>query len=268
MNKILLLGLILLIPAFTQAAVSVIQPCNVTNEMVINTTIGNFSNVTTEYCTYCNPLFIERTGPEYSCTDNNTQYRFYDDYSTCCALSPINCIYPADHNTQATCGYYPTNLTCLYDAKPYLTEKINIACYLPAPYANETFDCITYVRKANQTLLIQSNPEYTDASNIAFWKESERRHSFTNTGALINAQYTNKNLETGQPFILGMTCTNRYGLILTSEYSITPTYQAPTTFINRLVWASDNWTYVLIWILGVVIIILSISWALHKMRRR
>ena len=117
-------------------------------------------------------------------------------------------------------------------------------------------------------LLIQSNPEYADSSNIAFWKESERRHSFTNTGALINAQYTNKNLETGQPFILGMTCTNRYGLILTSEYSITPTYQAPTTFINRLVWASDNWTYVLIWILGVVIIILSISWALHKMRRR
>lgn len=250
----------------------IIQACNTTNEEIINTTYTpagcNNDTITTQACIYCTPTWIARTGGVYECDVNNTKLQYYDDYSTCCALSPINCIYPADHNTIIPCGYYSTDMNCQYDAQPYLSAKINMACTLPAQYANATANCITYVRKANQTLLIQSNPEYADVPSLMFWKESETRQSFTNTNRIVNAYYTNKHLQTGQEFILGMKCTTNTGAALTSEYAITPTYQPPASILNRIVWASDNWAYVIIFLLGVILLILAVAWTIKKLRGR
>jgi hypothetical protein len=247
----------------------VLQACNSTNEAIVNLTYAptgcNNDTIQIQACTYCTPTWIPRTGGIYDCNQNGTKLQYYDDFSTCCILSPINCFTPIDHNTIISCGYYPTDMTCQYDNNPYLTSKINFACTLPGTHATSTVDCITYVRKANQTLLIQSSPEYADAPALAFWKESEKRTSFSNTGNIINAYYTDKALETGQEFILGMKCTTPTG-VLTSEYPITPTYQPPTSFINRAVWAGDNLGYIIIWILGIILLIIAFAWGLKKLR--
>lgn len=250
----------------------IIQACNSTNEQIVNITYAptacNNDTIQIQACTYCTPTWQARTGGIYDCQPNGFKLQYYDDFGTCCTISPLNCIYPADQNTNTTCGYFSTDMTCQYDAQPYLNSKINFACTIPSQYAGEIVNCITYVRKQNQTLLIQSNPEYADPTTFQFWKESETRQSFTNTGLLINAYYTDKAIETGQDFILGMKCTTPDGTILTSEYNINPTYQPPTFFLNWTVWAGDNIGYIIIWLIGFIIIVLGISWTLKKARGR
>lgn len=266
---------------YTTCDINNMQNCNnVTdaNNCAIPYT-GNYSEFTPNTCIYCTPYWIARTGTGYECQPNGTKLTYYDDYSTCCIDSPTNCIYPSDHNTINNCVYFQTDMNCQYDAQPYLTSKINFACTIPQQYLNYTppegainndgsVNCITYVRKLNQTLLIQSNPEYAEPSTLQFWKENERRQTFTNAGRIINAYYTDKLLQTGQDFILGMKCTTYDGTILTSEYTITPTYQPPTSFLNRMVWAGDNAGYIIIWILGVILIIFLAAWGLKKLRGR
>jgi len=253
--------------------ITIIQACNTTNQQIVNLTYAptgcQNDTVTEQACIYCTPTWLPRTGGAYDCQPNMTKLQYYDDYSTCCALSPTNCIYPSDHNTIIPCSYLTTDMTCQYDTQPYKTNKINFNCELPTSQANKTFNCITYVRKENQTLLIQSNPEMAIPSMLLFWKETEARTSFTNTGRVINAYYTDKLLETGQEFILGMKCSSATeGALLTSEYSINPPYKPPTEFINRLAWVQDNWAYTIVYIIVMVTIILLIGWTIKKIRGR
>jgi len=232
---------------------------------VSNDLCANDYNIT-EYCNYCDPDWTPRTGGIYECNVTNQKVVFYDDFNTCYAVTGLfEDSPPIDHNTTVDCSFYTTNMTCELDPNPYLTDRINMICEVPN---NETWNCVTYVRSSlNSTQILQSNPEYkvTSTSLLSFTSpKQENRESFTNENTIVNGYYTNKNIETDRDFVVGMRCSNG-GSTLISEYPITPEYRGLSTVMNRIVWAKENLTFLLVLIF---VILVTISVIIGLLTRR
>jgi len=227
-----------------------------------NDPCGTQYNTTNQYCDYCTPNWVARTGGIYDCQQNGTKFVFYDDFNNCYAQTSLpEDAPPPDHNTTQVCNYFKGDFNCTADKEPYLTKKINVFCELPQSVSQLNWKCLTYVKKdLNSTILLQTNPEYKNKpTSILGIGEIETRTHFTNDGRIVNAYYTNKLLEAGNTFILGVKCSTNQ-TVLAWEQQIKPTYRNLNVVTGRFVWAKENMGFLVAGFLLAVLVLSGIAY--------
>ena len=135
------------------------------------------------------------------------------------------------------------NFTCYLDQEPILTKKMNVLCEMPN---NQTYCCVVNIYYGDN--LLATTPEYKDASAsfLSLRSEEETRTCFSPSQMLLNTYYTKKNLRTEINFTMEVLCMNENNITMKSQYYITPAYDNPDWIMNRMVWARENASYLII----------------------
>jgi len=224
-------------------------------------------NNTWIYCNYCSEDLFQILG---TCQSNGTQtVDYYDNnYFSCCSVTglPSDCTiltYPYNTTTIQNCTFLINNFTCSYDPIPFLTDKMNVQCEMPD---NKTYCCVINIYKNWE--LLQSNPEYRDASDsiINLRSEEDTRTCFIPEQKLMNGYYRPKNLEEGETFIMEVKCTSNQGSTIIAQYFVTPEYRNPTWLITVTVWAKQNVYLIILGFIIITIIAIAIGYWLKKIR--
>jgi len=244
--------------------------CSTTDEIIAQYTSSNQTCIPsynqTETCNYCSEN-IDTTYTQ--CTLNQTQTITYQDlnYNSCCLVTGLydDCSIYYLTNTTTTCNYYTKDFNCTVDANPVLRDKMNIVCTLPS---SDPQNCIVniYQQNNNTRNLLQTTPEYKVTTNAFFWaRENEARTSFTNTNTLLNAYFTQKEIRAETDYDLEVVCSTNTTTISYST-KIHPEYPLPDQVSHRLTWAKENFAFVFITFLAILIIIFVILQLWYRIR--
>jgi hypothetical protein len=229
----------------------------------------NNGTIQETYCNYCDPLWIQHTGGIHECQLNNTRYVEYYDDNYCYAITGlIEDEPPYDHQTWQPCNYLSKDFTCYHSDDPYIKEKMDYSCTLP--YRTEEWECTNQVIELDANDILQVNPQKNEkaGSLISFNNEVETRTSFTTTNGLLNAYFTNKNMDADNNFMVRTICRNN-NETLTNEHLIIPEIRGLSGRTGAWgVYIKENMGAALITLLVIIILLFFAGFAWKKIRGR
>jgi hypothetical protein len=225
--------------------------------------------ISENYCNYCDPLWIEQVGTEYECQINGTRYVEYADLNYCYYTTGlVEDEPPYDHQTWQPCTYLLKDFTCYHSDDPYIKEKMDYSCTLP--YRTEEWECTNQVIELDANDILQVNPQKNEkaGSLISFNNEVETRTSFTTTNGLLNAYFTNKNMDADNNFMVRTICRNN-NETLTNEHLIIPEIRGLSGRTGAWgVYIKENMGAALITLLVIIILLFFAGFAWKKIRGR
>jgi len=220
------------------------------------------------YCNYCDPEWIEQTGPQYECQINGTRYVEYADLAYCYYTTGLlEDEPPYDHQTWQPCTYLLQEFTCYHSDDPYIKKVMDYSCTLP--YRIEEWQCTNQVIELDANDLLQVNPQLTEKTNslISINGNIETRTTFTTTNGLLNAYFTNKNMDAKHEFMVRTICRNG-NETLTQEHLILPDIRNLSGRTAPYgIWIKDNMGAALITLLVIIIFAVLIGYTWKKIRR-
>lgn len=227
-------------------------------------------NGTFGVCNFCGEDLEQVIGV---CKINDSQSVSYVDnnFSSCCSVTGLvsDCsvlFSPYNVSSAQNCSFFDNDLSCDFPSVVEFKDRMVVDCVIPINVSNESFSCVSKVFEDGR--LLQVNPEYKTVSSGLLTVKGDRvepKEFFTPSNRLLNVYFTNKNLLTDKSFVFEVSCTS-VERTLTSKSLITPFYDGASGVLNRLVWAKQNATYLIVSIFFVIVFILFIAWALNSLR--
>lgn len=220
----------------------------------------------TTSCNYCIQDLQTNLG---SCVDNNQTVDWVDDnFISCCLVTGIvsDCsilFSPYNITTSQSCDENLQDFTCDIATNIEFKDRMPFSCIMPT---TQEYTCLVNVYEDDR--LLQTNPEQTIyATSILGTKKTELREFFTTNNGLLNAYFTNKNIEVNNAFRVDAICSNGTTTIY-SQNDINAFYDKPTSILNRAVWTGENATTIIIVLLLVLAVLSFIGYAWNKARGR
>lgn len=215
-------------------------------------------------CNYCSENLESTLGV---CVDDNQTITYVDNnFISCCYLTNIgsDCSIlssPYNETTYQSCQSLIQNFTCSIPNFAEFKPIMPFSCIMPD---YQEYQCIVNVFEDGR--LVQTNPQQAIyGASLLIGKRQETREFFTTSNGLLNAYFTNKNIETDHQFRVDAICSNG-SIIYTSQNNVKPFYDTASSVLNRTIWAKENSTYLILAIIFVVIALGLIGYAWNRIR--